>query len=206
MVSNFSQYKFMKKTIGISILFLLISCKYEHRNENVSNPMQKINQEAVKQHKITNNILCSICGIEFEGSGYEEVSNGIWEECNKPYQCQVCSIECGLEHTANMNGFVEQVKQDDSKCIFENDKQVLSYLIGKTFRSNNGNTEIIFSSDGATVSGKLYQWLSYETLGGFKGYVKLSATSADTPDGVLKLWVSCRENAVTDGKVVLINR
>lgn len=194
----------MKNIIILSIIFLLISCKNEQRNESVSNPIEETIQELEIQQNSTNLNLCSICGNEFEGRGYEEVSNGVWEECNEPYQCQICSLECGLQHTNNMNGFVEQVKQDDSKCVFENDNEVLSYLIGKTFRSNDKKAEINFSPDGATVSGRLYQWLSYETLGGHKGYVKLSSTSIDNPDGVLKLWVSCRENAVTDGKVVLM--
>lgn len=101
--------------------------------------------------------------------------------------------------------FNDEIEEQTAKCVFETDSDVLQYLIGKTFRQKGGGTYITFSYDGANLAGKRdYQWLSYESLGGFKGVVKLASTSMDNPDGVLTLWVSCRENAVTDGNLVLL--
>lgn len=101
--------------------------------------------------------------------------------------------------------FNDEIEEQTAECVFETDSDVLQYLIGKTFRQKGGGTYITFSYDGANLAGKRdYQWLSYESLGGFKGVVKLASTSMDNPDGVLTLWVSCRENAVTDGNLVLL--
>lgn len=102
--------------------------------------------------------------------------------------------------------FEDEIKEENAECIFETDNDVQQFLIGKTFREKGGSTYITFSYDGANLSGlRDYQWLSYQSLGGFKGVVKLASTSMDNPDGVLTLWVSCRENAVTDGNLVLLN-
>jgi hypothetical protein len=98
----------------------------------------------------------------------------------------------------------EEIKTERSKPFFENDDDVLMYLLGKTFRSNKGTAQISFSSDSVTVSGKNYHWQSHVWLGGHKGVVKLVSTSVDRPNDVLTLWVSCKENAITDGKMVLM--
>jgi hypothetical protein len=99
---------------------------------------------------------------------------------------------------------LEGIGVEKTMSFFENDDEVLKYLLGKTFRSNSGTAQISFSSDSVTVSGKNYQWKSHVSLGGHKGVVKLVSTSVDSPNGVLTLWVSCRENAITDGKMVLM--
>lgn len=101
--------------------------------------------------------------------------------------------------------FETEIEQNNLEIIFKNDSDVLQYLAGKTFTQKEGKTYISFSFDGANLSGQRdYQWLSYESLGGFKGVVKLSSTSMDNPDGVLTLWVSSKDNAVTDGTIVLL--
>lgn len=53
--------------------------------------------------------ICSICGRPFKGNGYEEVSEGVWQPCHEPYQCQICSVECGITHTRKMNGLIDSI-------------------------------------------------------------------------------------------------
>lgn len=123
------------------------------------------------------------------------------------YQNQTQSQENNYDYseTEIIEDFDDEIEEQTAECVFETDSDVLQYLIGKTFRQKGGGTYITFSYDGANLAGKRdYQWLSYESLGGFKGVVKLASTSMDNPDGVLTLWVSCRENAVTDGNLVLL--
>lgn len=50
--------------------------------------------------------VCDICGKHFTGRGYEEVSEGVWEETKEPYQSFVCSRECGLKHTSSWEKLV----------------------------------------------------------------------------------------------------
>jgi hypothetical protein len=52
---------------------------------------------------------CSICGRTFTHHGYEEISEGVWKPCQEPYQCQICSPECGMKHTNEMNRIMNQV-------------------------------------------------------------------------------------------------
>lgn len=49
-----------------------------------------------------------------------------------------------------------------------------------------------------------YKRQTYKSLGGYKGYVKLASTNPSHPNGTIKLWISCRENSVTDGQTVLV--
>lgn len=126
---------------------------------------------------------------------------------NSPQNIEAPVVDDSQEQEIDINNnFDEEINEQTSECIFETDNDVQQFLIGKTFREKGGSTYITFSYDGANLSGlRDYQWLSYQSLGGFKGVVKLASTSMDNPDGVLTLWVSCRENAVTDGNLVLLN-
>ena len=91
----------------------------------------------------------------------------------------------------------------DDNCTFNSDGEVLSYLIGKAFTQDGGGIKIKFNETGALISGLQYQWMTYTSLGGFKGKVKLSSTDPSNPDGTITLYVSCREKSITDGQTVL---
>ena len=107
-------------------------------------------------------------------------------------------------NTKEINSNQQGKYQADYECEFNNDASVLQYLSGKTFRQKNGNITAKFSYDGAVLSGNMrYQWISYRTLGGYKGVVKLASLNSKNPNGAITLYVSCRENSVTDGKIVL---
>ena len=138
---------------------------------------------------------------------YSDSNNDSAIKKSSPVQVNETNANDGYEYTRDtQDKELENTNQSNSNCSFETDGAVLQYLVGKTFTQKDGNTQITFNTDGANLSGKKdYQWLSYETLGGFKGIVKLSSLDMNNPDGVLTLWVSCKENAVTDGKIVLLN-
>lgn len=46
---------------------------------------------------------CEICGRKFTGKGYCEGDDGIWRQCEEPYQGQICSPECGRRATGQFN-------------------------------------------------------------------------------------------------------
>jgi hypothetical protein len=147
---------------------------------------------------------CSVCSNKFTGNGYQEVEEGNWVLCEENIISSICSPECGNKHIEEMNDIINKAAfKSDDNCSFNSDEDVLSYLIGKSFKQDSGNIEINFKTDGATISGIEYQWLKYQTLGGYKGVVKLVCISPSNPDGTIQLWVSCREKSITDGKIVL---
>lgn len=65
----------------------------------------KINNNSSNAQTSSNN-TCAVCGRQFVGNGYEEVSDGVWKQCREPYQCPICSKQCGMKHTAKMNGYI----------------------------------------------------------------------------------------------------
>lgn len=108
-------------------------------------------------------------------------------------------------NTKENNSNHQEKYQADYECEFKNNESVLQYLTGKTFRQKNGNITAKFSYDGAVLSGNMrYQWVSYRSMGGNKGVVKLASLNSINPNGTITLYVSCKENSVTDGKIVLL--
>ena len=73
----------------------------------------------------------------------------------------------------------------------------------KSFTQDGGTIKIRFDASGATISGMQYQWMSYTSLGGYKGKVKLSSIDPSNPDATITLYVSCKEKSITDGQTVL---
>jgi hypothetical protein len=210
--------------IIISIFFLTIHSCQSKSSSNTSEPTKDTIavttpiKETSTEEKTT---TCEFCGTKFIGRGYQMISEGVCEPCVAPYQSFLCSPRCAIEtgkktteefnEILNKHGYgsldenQDNNNQSDSECSFYTDSDVLSYLIGKTFKQQGGGIEIQFSSDGAIISGQEeYQWQTYKSLGGYKGYVKLASINPSHPDGTIKLWVSCRENSVTDGQTVLL--
>ena len=54
---------------------------------------------------------CIICGRKFYGLGYEEVSDGVWQQSTSN-QYFICSAECGLKHTRKINNLTQQAVQE----------------------------------------------------------------------------------------------
>ena len=82
---------------------------YENYNSNSKGSNAQSN-EVTSSNSTVSTTICSICGRQFTGSGYEEVVEGIWKPCSNPqYLCQVCSPSCGMRHTAKMNGILNQL-------------------------------------------------------------------------------------------------
>jgi hypothetical protein len=107
----------MKKvTIKLFLFFVLgiafSGCENKSRNETDENTEAISSSENVDapEPEVVKN-TCEICNREFEGLGYEEVSDGVWEPCKEPYQCFVCSPSCGRKHTGNMNNLVEEAER-----------------------------------------------------------------------------------------------
>jgi uncharacterized protein (UPF0333 family) len=79
-----------------------------------STTQQQNNNNSESASNSTSTFYCSVCGKQITGSGYEEVSNGVWQPCNYPYQCQICSPECGKKHTAEMNSLMDKVESQST--------------------------------------------------------------------------------------------
>ena len=89
---------------------------------------------------------------------------------------------------------------------FSNKNDVMTYVIWKTFESKNGNISIEFSSSQATLragsSTYTYMYDNFSYLGsGYKGLVTMTELSGD---GGLKMYVSCREQMMTDNKGTIL--
>jgi hypothetical protein len=80
---------------------------YKELNEKITKY-----KELAAQSENNNTNECSICGHDFKGNGYEEVSDGVWERCNEPYQCYICSPACGRKHTQKMNSYIRDGSSD----------------------------------------------------------------------------------------------
>lgn len=198
--------------ICLIVLFCVFVFSYEQNSFNqngIDEEIVETNNENIENlshsEKYTGN-NCAVCGkpciLEKEVH-----SNGDAVSKYEPYYLCGENIDCVYERERQNKTLQqsEEVTYSSNEYSFESDEDVLRYLLGKTFRQKGGSGYIIFYSDGANLSGlKDYQWLSYETLGSFKGLVKLSSLDPNNPDGVLKLWVSCNDNAITDGSVVFL--
>lgn len=106
----------------IVIVMASISYIFTHINLNHN---QTINQKTEINNSNSNSntdnlnssFHCSICGKIITGRGYKEISNGVWEVCEYPNQCQICSPECGRKHTAEMNTLIDKTDESSGlKC------------------------------------------------------------------------------------------
>ena len=73
-------------------------------NEKISKYKNLINSDNTH-----NTSICNICGKSFTGSGYEEVSTGIWKVCEYPYQSFICSPSCGEKATSRIKGAINNL-------------------------------------------------------------------------------------------------
>lgn len=101
--------------LGIGLLFIF-SCEDSGNSElqNVTLPTEEntINTGVAAEQGWN----CSQCAKLISGRGFEELSEGIWKPCKEPYQCQVCSPECGRKHTAEMNSLMDSLSTSLDKC------------------------------------------------------------------------------------------
>jgi hypothetical protein len=223
---------FIFTVIMLFILFVTWFIGYYNQNKNIENneivneveiDAKPLNSSTETEEVNINQSTCANCGNLFNGFGYMMISEGNCIPCSEEnsVDCEFCSEACGIEYDKksterynkilNENGYdslnenEENNNQSNTNCSFNSGGDVLAYLIGKTFRQKGGSVSIRFSTDGAIISGsEQYQWISYQSLGGHKGYVKLASVNPSHPDGTIKLWVSCRDNTVTDGETVLL--
>lgn len=212
--------------IALVFSILAFGCGKSSSSQNSNSETinsQVVDSSSSKTNNTTYKATCNNCGKSINGFGYKMISAGNCIPCEteNSTDCIFCSEACGIEkdkkttegynkilneHGYNsINNSKKNTNQSNSDCSFGSDNDVLTYLIGKTFKQQGGGIEIRFSTDGAIISGKEeYQWQTYKSLGGYKGYVKLASINPSHPDGTIILWVSCRENSVTDGQTVLL--
>lgn len=223
---------FIFTVIMLFILFVTWFIGYYNQNKNIDNneivneaeiDEKPLNSSTQTEEVNINQSTCANCGNLFTGFGYMMISEGNCVPCTEEnsVDCEFCSEACGIENDKksleqynkilNENGYnslnenEENDYQSNTNCSFNSGGDVLTYLIGKTFRQKGGSISIRFNTDGAIISGsEQYQWITYKSLGGQKGYVKLASINPSHPDGTIQLWVSCRDNAVTDGETVLL--
>ncbi|MDB5228912.1 MAG: hypothetical protein JWN78_3105 [Bacteroidota bacterium] len=126
-VLSISQKSYLRIGVGSVIVFLIsliiiaIIPVAVPNSEKTSDYNQMNNSQTESSKTVTEEVkenTCSICGRKFKGNGYEEASEGIWKPCSYPYQCYVCSPECGRKHTAEVNKLLDKVDQySGEKCV-----------------------------------------------------------------------------------------
>lgn len=67
-----------------------------------------LNKSVDKRVTIKTN-TCNICNRKFLGRGYHESSNRIWSKCKEPYQCFICSPNCGRKHNGNWDRIYDEL-------------------------------------------------------------------------------------------------
>ena len=92
-----------------------------------------------------------------------------------------------------------------SSC-FSDKSDVMTYVIYKTFESKDGNIKIKFGTSKATLTAgsntSYYMYDQFSYMGsGYKGSITMSSLSGD---GGLKMYVSCKEQMMTDNKGTLL--
>jgi hypothetical protein len=107
---------------GILIVFILIYnlSKIDNTPDTNTTTPTEINTISQPEHEPKSapfeekesTTTCSICGKEFTGRGYHEVSEGQWELCQEPYQCQICSRQCGMIHNGKWNDILNEIDQN----------------------------------------------------------------------------------------------
>lgn len=220
-----SYLKIIYPFLIVAFFFLAFGCgKSSSSQDSTSDSInsQALDSSSSKTENAPYQTTCANCGKNISGYGYKMISEGNCIPCEEENltDCTFCSEACGIEKDKKTTNSYNKIlnehgynsisndkkndNQSNSDCSFNSDNDVLSYLIGKTFTQQGGGIEIRFSTDGAVISGKEeYQWQTYKSLGGYKGYVKLASINPSHPDGTITLWVSCRENSITDGQIVL---
>lgn len=112
----------MKNVIIVLILFfggcfIIEQChKSDRTNSNTSsNEVSSAIQEANHPSDVTTETnICGQCGHRFSGRGYSEVSEGVWEETQEPYQSFICSYSCRLKHTGKWETYLKGLKGEAS--------------------------------------------------------------------------------------------
>lgn len=82
----------------IFILFIVNIKKQENPTEVTAPDTTTVNSTIE-----TSSNTCSICGRNFSGNGYEEISEGVWQLCDNDHQSYICSTNCGRKHDMEMN-------------------------------------------------------------------------------------------------------
>lgn len=80
-----------------------------------------IKEEPKVEEKIYTANVCTVCGKKFSGKGYEEVADGVWEQCKEPYQGSICSVFCGRIHTKKMNELVAKTSNKSNGKVYDDD-------------------------------------------------------------------------------------
>lgn len=91
----------------------------QNRYINASNSSIKEEPKTEKQTYTAN--VCTVCGKKFSGKGYEEVADGVWEQCKEPYQCYICSAFCGRIQTKKMNELVAKTSNKSDGRVYDDD-------------------------------------------------------------------------------------
>ena len=88
----------------------------EKESEHTNNEsIQNINSSGTEAYT-----KCSICGRKFTGSGYEEVSTGVWRPSSEPFQSQICSPSCGKKASNQFNKAVDDLLDATGSTLCRN--------------------------------------------------------------------------------------
>lgn len=112
----------MKNEMKVILRILLIGCvivyyyvKWSGKNENLQDATVIENhdiQDEVKQSEYST--TCSVCGVSFNGNGFEEQIDGSWKELSNDYQGTICSPTCGRKNNEKLNDAVRGYEESNS--------------------------------------------------------------------------------------------
>lgn len=98
----------------------------------------KLRDDSKSQSRQSSTNICSVCGRDFYGRGYEEVSEGVWQELAEGNQGQICSPACGRKHNQQFNDVAKKygVDLEDSGTNYNNDGQYRMGNDGRVYEQN----------------------------------------------------------------------
>jgi hypothetical protein len=95
----------MKNLFLIFTILAVFSCTNQSSNDSSSEETESMESSEPEQ---INKTTCTICNREFEGNGYEEVSDDVWKELEYPYSGTICSQACGRKSVQQLNDVVKK--------------------------------------------------------------------------------------------------
>lgn len=109
--------------LGVCVIILLFATNQYPKAQDIEDDDEVV---FVKQHiDNTDTNTCEVCGNHFSGSGYTEVSEGVWTKTQEPYQSFICSKTCGYRHTENWNKQLTKYSSGSDGRIYDKDACVL---------------------------------------------------------------------------------
>lgn len=101
--------------LGVCVIILLFATNQYPKAQDIEDD----NEVVFVKQDIDN--ACEVCGNQFSGNGYTEVSEDVWTKTQEPYQSFICSKSCGYRHTENWNKQLSKYSSGSDGRIYDKD-------------------------------------------------------------------------------------